>query len=51
MHPILITDDSAARPIWFAAPADWASVRDAIDPRAGAFAEAAGFAPEAGRYL
>ncbi|BBF94852.1 leucyl aminopeptidase family protein [Blastochloris tepida] len=51
MHPILIADDSDALPIWFATPADWSSVREALDAGAAAFAEAAGFVPDAGRHL
>ncbi|KAA5603424.1 leucyl aminopeptidase family protein [Blastochloris sulfoviridis] len=51
MHPILIADDSAALPIWLATPADWPSVRATLGAGAAAFAEAAGFAPEAGRHL
>ena len=51
MHPILIADDSAALPIWFTTPADWAALRETLGARVGAFAEAAGFAPEAGRHL
>jgi len=49
MHPVLVARGAAAFPIWFVSAETYASVRAQTD--AGAFAEAAGFEPKAGRHL
>jgi leucyl aminopeptidase len=51
MHPLLTTDDSSARPIWPATQDGWPALRASLDPAMAAFADAAGFKPEAGRHL
>ena len=53
MPSVLIeTDtDAPAAPIWFVNSDTWPQVRQRLDSRAQAFAEAAGFQPKAGRSL
>ena len=52
MHPVFVARGEApAVPIWFATTETWASLREGLDPRARAFAEAAGFEPQPGRQL
>src|ERR1700726_1692603 len=50
---VFITPGSATRsvPVTFVPPATWSELRDRLDTRSRAFAEAAGFAPSAGRHL
>jgi leucyl aminopeptidase len=51
MHPAFVAPGSAASiPIWFAKPSAWRDIRAGLDRNAGAFAEAAGFEPVAGRH-
>jgi leucyl aminopeptidase len=51
--PSIFTTSHAATaiPIWFVNAANFADVRAQLDPRARAFADAAGFEPKPGRYL
>ena len=51
--PLFVRRSEAAQPIpiWFVTGATYADVRGRLDPAARAFAEAAGFEPEAGRHL
>ncbi|HYS49612.1 MAG TPA: leucyl aminopeptidase family protein [Xanthobacteraceae bacterium] len=52
MHPVFVARGEApAVPIRFATTETWASLREGLDPRARAFAEAAGFEPQPGRHL
>src|SRR5947209_10119555 len=52
MHPVFVARGEApAVPIWFATTETWASLREGLDPRARAFADAAGFEPQPGRQL
>jgi len=41
----------AAIPIWFVSKANYAELREQLEPRARAFADAAGFEPKPGHYL
>jgi leucyl aminopeptidase len=51
MHPAFVTRGGAAPiPIWFVTAATWRDIRAALDGRACAFAEAAGFEPSPGRH-
>ncbi len=51
MHPVFLAPDSAATvPIWFVTASNWRSVRATLDADGGAFAEACGFEPVAGRH-
>src|SRR5262249_51144477 len=43
--------DGTGIPVTFVTSATWADVRNRLDARARAFAEAAGFEPRAGRHL
>ena len=53
MHPIFLPRGHAATtvPITFVNSATWRELRDGLDSRARAFADAAGFEPKAGRHL
>ena len=60
MHPLfpprghlLLARGAAAQtiPITFVRAADWSALRDGLDARTRAFADAAGFEPKAGRHL
>jgi leucyl aminopeptidase len=53
LHPALIAaaDARDAKPIWCVHAENWPEVRRALPEAARAFAEAAAFAPEAGRHL
>ena len=52
MHPAFLARGAApAIPITFVTAANWAQHQAQLDPRARAFAEAAGFEPKAGRHL
>ena len=52
MHPAFLARGAApAVPITFVTAATWAEQRAQLDPRARAFAEAAGFEPKASRHL
>ena len=52
MDSIFVARASAdAVPIWFVTAASYADVRKALGKEAGAFADAAGFEPKAGRHL
>ena len=51
---VFISPGSAATnatPVTFVTAATWSQIRDGLDPCSRAFADAAGFAPGAGRYL
>ncbi len=51
MHPAFLASGGAAtRPIWFVNTATWRELRASLDPKACAFAEAAGFEPMPGRH-
>jgi leucyl aminopeptidase len=51
MHPVFLAPGSAATvPIWFVTATNWRDIRALLDPGAGAFAEACGFEPVAGRH-
>jgi leucyl aminopeptidase len=47
----VLAPSGAGIPIWFVTGANHQAVRDELDPRMRAFADAAGFAPKAGRHL
>jgi leucyl aminopeptidase len=52
MHPAFLARGATpAVPITFVTAADWAQHHAQLDPRARAYAEAAGFEPKAGRHL
>jgi leucyl aminopeptidase len=52
MDPVFVAAGSApAVPIWFVTAANYAQVRAHLDPAAGAYAEAVGFAPKPGQSL
>ena len=53
MHPVYVAprEAAAAVPIWFVTPANWSEVRERLEARGSAFAEAAGFEPKSGRHL
>jgi leucyl aminopeptidase len=50
---VFVTRGSATRavPVTFVTPASWSEIRDRLDARSRAFANAAGFEPSAGRHL
>src|SRR5712671_4106007 len=51
MHPVFLAPGSVATvPIWFVNTSNWREVRAGLDRDAGAFAEASGFEPVAGRH-
>jgi leucyl aminopeptidase len=53
MHPVFVPRGQSATtiPINFVNAATWRDLRAALDSRAGAFADAAGFEPKPGRHL
>src|SRR5262249_4150394 len=53
MHPIFLPrgESASAVPLTFVNTASWRDVRDGLDSRARAFADACGFKPNAGRHL
>ena len=52
MHPVFFARGATpAVPITFVTPASWAEQREALEARARAYCEAAGFEPKAGRHL
>ena len=51
MHSVFVSGGQAAIPIWFVTTATYPDVRERLDARARAFADAAGFEPKAGRHL
>ena len=52
MNSIFVAHGTAnAVPIWFVTAATWTEIRDRLDGRSRAFADAAGFEPKAGRHL
>jgi leucyl aminopeptidase len=52
-HPLFVigAGDASAKPVWCVDAASWAAVRDGLPPSARAFADGAGFKPEAGNLL
>jgi leucyl aminopeptidase len=53
MHPIFLPPGQTAStiPLTFVNDSSWRDVREGLDPRARAFADAAGFEPSPGRHL
>ena len=53
MHPIFLPRGHSATtvPVTFVNSATWRELRERLDARARAFADAAGFEPKAGRHL
>ncbi len=53
MHPVFLPLDQAAAavPVSFVTAASWPELREGLDDRQRAFAEAAGFEPKPGRHL
>jgi leucyl aminopeptidase len=51
MHPLFVTGDKAALPIWFVAADSYERIIGKLDAKARAFAAAAGFEPKPGRFL
>jgi len=52
MHPAFVTPGAApAVPVWFVTGATWPALREALEPGARAFADAAGFEAKPGRHL
>ncbi len=51
LSPVLIASAARALPVWCVDDAGWKSVRDQLPAEARAFADAAGFGPESGRFL
>ncbi len=51
MHHVFAESGQAATPIWFVTASNWQDVRSGLPAASQAFADAAGFAPKAGRYL
>jgi leucyl aminopeptidase len=53
MHPVFVSRGEAAPavPIWFVDSATYGETRERLDAAARAFADAAGFEPQAGRHL
>jgi leucyl aminopeptidase len=51
MASILVAKAAAAQPIWLVTATNWSQVREGLDARARAFAEAAQFEPKPGRHL
>jgi len=51
MPPIFVAKGAAAQPIWLVTAANWPQVRQMLDARGRAFAEAAQFEPRPGRHL
>lgn len=50
-HSALVPASAQAKPIWCVDDASWKEVRENLPAAARAFAEASGFAPDAGRHL
>jgi leucyl aminopeptidase len=53
MHPVFLPRGHSATtvPVTFVNAATWPALRERLDSRARAFADAAGFEPKAGRHL
>jgi leucyl aminopeptidase len=51
MASILVANAAAAQPIWLVTATNWPQVREELDARARAFAEATQFEPKPGRHL
>jgi leucyl aminopeptidase len=51
MSSILVAKTAGAQPMWLVTAANWPQVRDRLDARARAFADAAQFEPKPGRHL
>lgn len=51
MNSIFTAGAAAAIPIWFVTTANYADVRERLDPAARAFADAAGFEPKPGQFI
>ena len=53
MHPLFLPRGHSATtvPVTFVNAATWRALRERLDARARAFADAAGFEPKAGRHL
>ena len=51
MGSILVAKAAAAQPVWLVTATNWSQVREGLDARARAFAEAAQFEPKPGRHL
>ena len=51
MASILVAKAAAAQPVWLVTATNWSQVREGLDARARAFAEAAQFEPKPGRHL
>ena len=53
MHPVFLPRGHSATtvPVTFVNAATWPALRERLDARARAFADAAGFEPKAGRHL
>ena len=51
MSSILVAKAASAQPVWLVTAANWPQVRDMLDARARAFADAAQFEPKPGRHL
>jgi leucyl aminopeptidase len=51
LHPSFLPQGTDATPIWFVTANTWPEVRDRLAPASRAFAEAAGFKPDAGSHL
>src|SRR5262245_15339915 len=51
LHPVFAARDGTGIPVTFVTPATWADIRNRLDARSRAFAEAAGFEPRPGRHL
>jgi leucyl aminopeptidase len=53
MHSAFVTRGKTAEavPIWFVSASGWRDLRQSLDQRALAYADAAGFEPKPGRFL
>jgi len=51
LHPVFAARDGTGIPVTFVTPATWADIRNRLDARSRAFAEASGFEPRPGRHL
>jgi len=51
LHPVLSASAAAAKPIWCVDEESWKSIREKLPAAARAFADAAGFMPNAGQHL
>ena len=51
LHPTFLPHGEDATPIWFVTAETWPAIRERLSPHERAFADAAGFKPDAGNHL